>query len=246
VAISLPAPSASPLHQGLALLPPFEERHQVVRIPLGDEGLPATIDIPASARGLVLLAQTDGKPPRSSSLLRTLEHAGFATLRFDLLTPSEGLQTLIAPRLRFDIATLVDRWRQATGWARQDPATAQLPIGYFAASTSAAAALVAATEPSSQVQAVVARGGRPDLAGPALEQLQAPTLLIVASEDASLVQLNQQALERSHGACQLAAVSGASHRFEEPGAQEEVAHLACEWFKRHLVRGRGEGPARES
>jgi dienelactone hydrolase len=168
---------------------------------------------------------------------RVLREAGLATLLLDLLTGDEEAVDMETGLLRFDIGLLAGRVVGATDWLAREPETARLPVGYFGASTGAAAALVAAAERPETVGAVVSRGGRPDLAGDALPQVRAPTLLIVGGFDGPVIGLNRQALERLGSAeKQLVIIPGATHLFPEPGALEEVARLAAEWFTRHLSR----------
>jgi putative phosphoribosyl transferase len=156
-------------------------------------------------------------------------------LLLDLLTADEEMQDEIDAHLRFDIPLLADRLAGATRWAQRQQRTRALPIGYFGASTGAAAALIAAASLPGDVRAVVSRGGRPDLAGESLAQVEAPTLLIVGGDDIEVLALNRQALRVMHAPRELAIVPGASHLFEEPGALEEVARLAAGWFGRHLT-----------
>jgi putative phosphoribosyl transferase len=158
-----------------------------------------------------------------------------ATLLMDLLTESEEAADRVSGHLRFDIPLLARRLTAATDWVSTEPATRGLPVGYFGASTGASAALVAAAERPDRVAAVVSRGGRPDLAGEALDRVRAPTLLIVGGRDPLVRQLNEVALERLRVEARLEIVPGATHLFEEPGALEAVARLAREWFTRHLV-----------
>jgi pimeloyl-ACP methyl ester carboxylesterase len=167
--------------------------------------------------------------------------SGFATLLLDLLTPSEEADDRLTGCFRFDIRLLADRVVGAIDWLAADalvgdipPAIGDLPIGCFGASTGAAAALVAAAERPDRVAAVVSRGGRPDLAEAALPQVKSPTLLIVGSRDAEVLELNRQAQQLIGGEARLAVVPGATHLFEEPGALERVALLARDWFERHL------------
>jgi putative phosphoribosyl transferase len=156
--------------------------------------------------------------------------AGFATLLFDLLTPQEEAHRANV----FDITRLADRLGRVTTWVRRQPGLADLPIGWFGASTGAGAALWAAADPARPVAAVVSRGGRPDLAGPRLPQVQAPTLLIVGGEDDVVLELNRQALARLRNVAELVVVPGATHLFEEPGTLDAAAKLARQWFVRHL------------
>jgi dienelactone hydrolase len=175
-----------------------------------------------------------------------LIEAGLATLLIDLLTPAEEMVDLRTARLRFDIGLLAERLVGATDWLTRYPETRDLRIGYFGASTGAGAALVAAAERPHIVGAVVSRGGRPHLAGPALARVRAPTLLIVGGNDLPVIALNQEAFEQLRCEKRLAIVPGATHLFEEPGALDQVARLAREWFERYLVpkqaRATGTGP----
>jgi pimeloyl-ACP methyl ester carboxylesterase len=164
---------------------------------------------------------------------QTLNEAGIGTLLMDLLTRDEELVDRATGELRFDISLLARRVVAAVDWLRAGPA-GELPIGLFGASTGAAAALVAAAERPDEIAALVSRGGRPDLAGPALAAVRAPTLLIVGSRDNVVLELNQRALELLAAEKQLAVVRGATHLFEEPGTLEEVARLAADWFTRQL------------
>ena len=199
--------------------------------------------LPAEATGIVLFAHGTGSSrhsPRNRLVAQTLNEAGIGTLLMDLLTRDEELFDRATGELRFDISLLARRLVAAVDWLRTGPAV-DLPIGLFGASTGAAAALVAAAERPHEIAAVVSRGGRPDLAGPALAQVRAPTLLIVGSLDSVVLELNQRALELLPAEKHLTVVPGATHLFEEPGTLEEVARLAAEWFTPHLS---GEGGAR--
>ncbi len=203
-----------------------------------------SLRVPPDARALVLFAHGSGSSrfsPRNRFVAETLNRAGLATLLFDLLTPEEDAGQ---SRLRrFNIALLTERLVAMTDRVTADPATAALRIGYFGASTGAAAALVAAAERPSLVGAVVSRGGRPDLAQDALERVEAPTLLIVGGEDRRVLELNRWAQRRLRAPSELVVVPGASHLFEEPGALDEVARLAAGWFARHVVAAHtGVGP----
>jgi putative phosphoribosyl transferase len=182
----------------------------------------------------VLFAHGSGSSrlsPRNVAVARSLNEGGFATLLFDLLTPEEAADRDNV----FDVALLSDRLRTATHWLRAQPEAAALPIGYFGASTGAAAALQAAAEMSADVAAVVSRGGRPDLAGPHLSAVRAPTLLIVGGRDEVVLELNQRAQQAMRCVNRLAIVPGATHLFEEPGALGLVAELAREWFVAHMT-----------
>jgi dienelactone hydrolase len=167
---------------------------------------------------------------------RTLNNAGLATLLFDLLTHEEEAIDMHTRELRFNINLLAERLVYATKWAKQQPPTRDLRIGYFGSSTGGAAALVAAIDCRQDVGAVVSRGGRPDLAGDALPKVQAPTLLIVGGNDDIVIELNEQARDRMRCEVKLEIIPGATHLFEEPGALEKVAKLASDWFSRHLTR----------
>jgi putative phosphoribosyl transferase len=212
-----------------------EER--MVRVTTGPVRLDGNLSLPKEARGVVLFAHGSGSSRHSSRnrhVARLLNEAKLATLLIDLLTLDEEAIDTRTARLRFDIDLLAERLVGATDWLTQYPDTQSLPIGYFGASTGAAAALVAATERPDVVNAVVSRGGRPDMAGSALMRVRAPTLLIIGGNDAQVIQLNRAALAQLRCEKQLVIVPGAAHLFEEPGALDEVARLAREWFHRHL------------
>jgi putative phosphoribosyl transferase len=188
------------------------------------------------AGGIVVFAHGSGSSrhsPRNKRVAEHLQRAGFATLLLDLLTTHEEQLDLRSRELRFDIGLLGRRLVGAIDWLAARFGT-ELPIGLFGASTGAAAALVAAVARADRVAAVVSRGGRPDLAGPALERLTAPTLLIVGALDPQVLELNRRAAERLTCPHRLAVVPGAGHLFEEPGALDEVAGLAGAWFNTHL------------
>jgi dienelactone hydrolase len=207
----------------------------LVHIGAGAQVLQGDLVVPAGATAIVLFAHGSGSSrhsPRNQQVARTLNRAGLATLLFDLLTPAEAEGERSA--LRFDIELLAARLIAGTEWVAAEPATQALRIGYFGASTGAAAALVAAARRPRQVGAVVSRGGRPDLAAGALERVEAPTLLIVGGADDYVLELNRRAWRRLRVESDLSVVPGATHLFEEPGAMEEVASLASAWFTRHL------------
>jgi dienelactone hydrolase len=210
-----------------------------VRVSTGDAVLDGDLVLPAGASGVVVFAHGSGsgrRSPRNRWVARELNEAGLGTLLIDLLTPAEERIDRLAAQHRFDIDLLARRLIGGIDWLRREEPTASLRIGLFGASTGAAAALVAAAERADTVGAVVSRGGRPDLAGPALARVHAPTLLIVGGADAQVLELNQHAL-RLLGASEreLVVVPGATHLFEEPGALERVARLAADWFARHLT-----------
>jgi dienelactone hydrolase len=208
-----------------------------VTIPAGDAVLAGDLVAPERAVGTVIFAHGSGSSrysPRNRQVAATLNETGIGTLLVDLLTPAEEEVDRLTRAHRFDIELLARRLVAAIDWLREGP-KAPLPIGLFGASTGAGAALVAAAARPHDVAAVVSRGGRPDLAGAALRRVRAPTLLIVGGADPQVLELNQQALTLL-GATEkrLVVVPGASHLFEEPGALEQVARFAAEWFSRFL------------
>ena len=206
-----------------------------VKIP--PDGLLADLAVPDEATGIVLFAHGSGSSrysPRNRYVAGVLQQGGLATLLLDLLTEAEEQVDLRTSHLRFDIELLAKRLMEAEDWAHHWPSTRDLSIGYFGASTGAAAALVAAAKRPSHVGAVVSRGGRPDLAGSALPRVQAPTLLIVGGDDQQVIKLNEEVLAELHCEKHLAIVPGASHLFEEPGTIEQVSKLTLDWFGLHL------------
>jgi len=208
-----------------------------VRVSAGPVTLEGNLGIPDSTRGIVLFAHGSGSgrhSPRNCYVAGALREAGLATLLVDLLTPEEEEVDLRTRRLRFDIGLLADRLADATDWLAQEPDTQDLRVGYFGASTGAAAALVAAAKHPEAVSAVVSRGGRPDLAGKALSRVVAPALLIVGGEDEPVIGMNREAFEQIRAQKKLEVVPGATHLFEEPGTLEEVARIAAAWFARYL------------
>jgi pimeloyl-ACP methyl ester carboxylesterase len=210
---------------------------QLVRVPAGPATLEGNLTLPGEARAVVLFAHGSGSSrhsPRNRYVARLLNEAKLATLLIDLLTVNEELIDMRTAQLRFDIELLAERLVDATNWLAQFPDTRHLRIGYFGASTGAAAALVAAAVRPDAVGAIVSRGGRPDLAGAALPHVRAPTLLIVGGNDGQVIELNRTALAQMRSEKQLVIVPGATHLFEEPGALDEVARLARDWFHRHL------------
>jgi len=208
------------------------ERLLTITVPPHSEGL---LGLPAGkARGLVLFAHGSGSgrfSPRNNFVAEQLRQAGLATLLFDLLTDAEARNRANV----FDIDLLALRLQQATEFVVGYAATRGLPVGYFGASTGAAAALVAAAQLGERIGAVVSRGGRPDMAGAALPRVVSPTLLIVGGADTEVLALNQAARRRLRCTCDLMVVPGATHLFEEPGTLEQVVALAREWFLRHLA-----------
>jgi putative phosphoribosyl transferase len=213
-----------------------EER--LVRIEAGSVLLEGNLSLPEGARGIVLFAHGSGSSrlsPRNRHVAKLLNQARLATLLVDLLSPEEEAVDLRTAQLRFNIGLLAERLVGITDWLVEQPDKRPLRIGYFGASTGAAAALVAAAERPKMVRAVVSRGGRPDLAGPALAHVEAPTLLIVGGNDLLVIELNRTALAQLRSEKRLVIVPGATHLFEEPGALDEVARLAREWFERYLA-----------
>jgi putative phosphoribosyl transferase len=211
---------------------------QKVKIPLGDIALEGELAVPDGAPGIVLFAHGSGsgrKSPRNLFVARALQGRRLGTLLFDLLTPEEVRQDDVDASLRFDVDLLAARLVSATDWLRHQPVGHGRALGYFGASTGAAAALVAASVRPSAIAAVVSRGGRPDLAGHQLGSVRAPTLLIVGEDDDAVVELNEEAFDRLSCPKELAIVPGATHLFGEPGALEAVAELAAAWFEVHLL-----------
>lgn len=209
-----------------------------IRIPINSITLEGNLIIPEGAKGIVVFAHGSGSSRLSSRnqyVARELQKEGLGTLLFDLLTADEERIDMVTAHLRFDIDLLANRLVDVTNWLLNNPDTKNLNIGYFGASTGAAAALIAAKEHSNSIKAVVSRGGRPDLAEKALPGVKAPTLFIVGGEDFQVIDMNQWAFDRlTVKEKQLKIVPGATHLFEEPGTLEEVAYLAGEWFKRYL------------
>jgi putative phosphoribosyl transferase len=215
-----------------------EGAERLIRVAAGAVTLEGNLSLPKGADGIVLFAHGSGSSrhsPRNRYVAWLLNEAGLATLLVDLLTSEEEAIDLTTAHLRFDIGLLAGRLIGVTDWLTEHPDTRHLRIGYFGASTGAAAALMAAAERADVVGAVVSRGGRPDLAGPALTRIKAPTLLIVGGNDFPVIDLNRAALAKLHCEKQLVIVPGATHLFEEPGALDQVAQLAREWFKRYLL-----------
>ncbi|MFZ5853412.1 MAG: dienelactone hydrolase family protein [Chloroflexota bacterium] len=200
---------------------------------VGTHSLAGMLSIPEAARGIVIFAHGSGSSrlsPRNQAVARRLEADRLATLLMDLLDPAEEGDR----RRVFDVELLATRLLAATDWVAAEPATRLLPVGYFGASTGAAAALIAAARRGERIRAVVSRGGRPDLAGPWLPAVVSPTLLIVGGADHQVIELNEAALAELRCVKQLVIVPGAGHLFEEPGALDRVAELAANWFNGHL------------
>ncbi len=215
-----------------------EPQSHSLRLPVSDGWLHADMVLPADPTGLVVFAHGSGSSrhsPRNRYVARTLQARGLATVLADLLTEDEEAVDRQLGHLRFDIARLGRRTIAIVDWFDRQQDFADLPLGLFGASTGAAAALVAAAERPETVSAVVSRGGRPDLAGPALARVVAPTLLLVGSRDEPVIEMNREAQRQMTAVAQLEVVPGATHLFEEPGTLELVAARAGEWFERYLV-----------
>lgn len=215
-----------------------QPRRRDVRVRAGDVTLDGILRTPEGAEALVIFAHGSGSSrlsPRNNYVADELAAVGLASLLFDLLTPEEEEIDRRTRGLRFDIDFLTERLMSATHWVQGEPELLRLRIGYFGASTGAAAALRAAARLGESIQAIVSRGGRPDLAMEELPGVRTPTLLIVGGEDAPVIEMNRAAYDRLECEKELSIVPGATHLFEEPGALESVASLAADWFARHLV-----------
>jgi putative phosphoribosyl transferase len=214
----------------------LSERPVRIAVPSGQ--IDGSLTLPESPQGVVLFAHGSGSSrysPRNRSVARSLNDVGLATLLIDLLTPSEERTDIVTAGHRFNVDLLAERLSHATDWLASVSATRDLPVGYFGASTGAAAALVAAAN-RPDIPAIVSRGGRPDLAGDALARVSAATLLVVGGLDSQVIELNQFAYDQLGSARdkRLEIVPGATHLFEEPGTLAEVARLARQWFLEHL------------
>jgi putative phosphoribosyl transferase len=218
----------------------LDERDLVIAVDGG--AIVGTLASPSRPRGLVIFAHGSGssrRSPRNRFVASAMHREGFATLLIDLLTAAEERIDRVTSELRFDIAPLAGRLVTVTRASRGWNETAALRLGYFGASTGAAAAIVAATQAPGDVAAIVSRGGRPDLAGDALEALDVPTLFIVGGDDTIIVRLHRETLPRIHAHTELSTIPHATHLFEEPGALDEVARRASAWFSQHLVAHEG-------
>jgi pimeloyl-ACP methyl ester carboxylesterase len=208
-----------------------------VRITLGPVGLDGDLHIPERAAGLVVFAHGSGSSRfsrRNRAVAAALEHASFATLLLDLLTPEEESEDELTSAHRFNVPLLGRRVVGAVEWTQDRADLRRLPIAVFGASTGAAAALIAAAARPALVGAVISRGGRPDLAEDALPRVLSPTLLIVGGADTPVIEMNRDAMRRMHAPVELEIVPHATHLFEEPGALDQVAALAAAWCRRHL------------
>lgn len=209
----------------------------VIKIPVGNVEVEGNLFLPSGTHGVVVFAHGSGSSrfsPRNQYVAKEFNKAQLGTLLFDLLTADEEEEDALTAEYRFNITLLAQRLIGVTKWLRNDPQTKQLAIGYFGASTGAAAALIAAAKMSNDLAAVVSRGGRPDLAGEYLSVVKAPTLLLVGGLDVEVIDLNRQAMRQMTNKNRLVIVEGATHLFEEPGKLEEVAKFSKEWFERYL------------
>ena len=209
---------------------------QIVHIPADNIHIEGMLELPNNAQGIVLFAHGSGSSrhsPRNNYVARILHSGGIGTLLMDLLTPEEDMDD----ETRFDIPLLTRRLLASTDWLQTQHRLNQLPIGYFGASTGAAAALQAAAALGNKISAVVSRGGRPDMAGAdALSRVNAPKLLLIGGLDDIVIELNQEAFSHMHCTKHISIIPGASHLFEEPGTLEKVAKLASDWFKHYLIK----------
>lgn len=237
--------SHSMILDGIVGLAPMSKRHghytevRSVLISMDSVKLHGDLTIPKNAEGIVLFAHGSGSSrhsPRNKYVAQILQKSGLATLLIDLLTEEEEKVDDYTAHLRFDIKLLAKRLAGATNWITKNPDTKNLSIGYFGASTGAAAALVASVDCPDVIKAIVSRGGRPDLAGPLLPRVRAPTLLIVGGNDGPVIEMNEEALNQLKIKKKIVIVPGATHLFEEPGTLEEVARLAADWFVNHLTK----------
>ena len=217
-------------------MPKLQQRGETeVVIPFEGFNLNGELAVPAEAAGVVLFAHGSGSSrhsPRNQFVARTLREHGIGTLLFDLLTEDEEAEDRFTGRLRFDISLLAARLLAATRWyLRKEP---DIFLGYFGSSTGGGAALVADAQSEIPIHAIVSRGGRPDLAGPALPKVKAPTLLIIGGDDTAVIEMNREAFARMTCPKELRLVPGATHLFEEPGALGQVAQMAAGWFELHF------------
>lgn len=210
----------------------------LVHVPIDSITLDGNLLVPPNATGIVLFAHGSGSSRFSSRnryVASALREGNLGTLLIDLLTPAEERRDMVTGELRFDIGMLARRLVGTVEWLHARPELSELKIGLFGASTGGGAALVAAAERPERIHAVVSRGGRPDLAGPALPKVKAPTLLIVGGDDVPVIAMNREAYDQMKCERRLEIIPGATHLFEEPGTLEQVAELARAWFTRHLA-----------
>ncbi|MGD0450377.1 MAG: dienelactone hydrolase family protein [Candidatus Bathyarchaeia archaeon] len=214
-------------------------RENAVKIPFGSVVLNGNLNVPSGAKGIVLFAHGSGSgrfSPRNQYVAKEFNKAKVGTLLFDLLTSDEEEEDMVTADYRFDIGLLAQRLIGVTIWLKKDPLTNNCALGYFGASTGAAAALIAAAKLPNDVAAVVSRGGRPDLAADYLPKVVAPTLLLVGGWDTEVIELNRKAMDQMSAEKKLVIVPGATHLFEEPGTLEQVAKLSTGWFLHYLVK----------
>ncbi len=208
-----------------------------LKIPIGNVNIEGILTLPQGAKSVVLFAHGSGSgrfSPRNQYVASEINKAGIGTLLFDLLTREEEQEDMLTAEYRFNISLLAERLIGATIWLENDPITKNFKLGYFGASTGAAAALIAAAKLPGEISAVVSRGGRPDLAGNYLPNVDAPTLLLVGGWDKEVIELNRQAIAQMRNQNKLVIIPEATHLFEEPGKLEEVAKYATDWFLRYL------------
>jgi putative phosphoribosyl transferase len=208
-----------------------------MKIPVGEVVVEGTLTLPPGTKGVVLFAHGSGSgrfSPRNQYVAKEFNKASIGTLLFDLLTREEEETDVVTAEYRFNIPLLAERLIGATEWLRNDLLTKRLAFGYFGASTGAAAALIAAAKLSDDIEAVVSRGGRPDLAGDYLPRVAAPTLLLVGGLDTEVIELNRLAMDKMTNEKKLVIITGATHLFEESGTLEEVAKVSTDWFLRYL------------
>lgn len=222
----------------MKVLKNYQEKVRSIAIDIKNRRLNGLLHIPTECRGLVIFVHGSGSSrlsPRNQYVASYLGEAGFATLLFDLLTPDEEEIDDITREYRFNIQLLAERLIEVTNWVKKQAVLINLPIGYFGSSTGAAGALIAASHYKEKIDAVVSRGGRPDLAGEeALKNVQAPTLLIVGGLDDQVIELNEDAQGLMSNVNKLEIIPGATHLFEEPGRLEQVAKVAADWFTQYL------------
>jgi putative phosphoribosyl transferase len=214
-----------------------EKNERNISIKVDEGEISAILHSVPKARGIIIFAHGSGSSrfsPRNKLIARHLNENNFSTLLIDLLTPKEEIEDEITAELRFNIQLLSKRLSFATGWIINDESIKDLPIGYFGASTGAAAALISAADLKTKIKAIVSRGGRPDLAIKVLKEIVSPTLLIVGGNDSIVLKLNKEAYSALTCKKKLEIIPGASHLFEEPGKLEEVAKISAKWFLRHL------------
>jgi putative phosphoribosyl transferase len=215
-----------------------EAEETVIRIPADRTFIEGNLMLPPKSKAIVVFAHGSGSSrfsPRNTQVAKEINEKGISTLLIDLLTAQEESVDLVTAQFRFNIDLLAKRLVDATEWIKKTPKTKNLAIGYFGASTGAAAALIAATKLPADIKAVVSRGGRPDLAAEHLSKVKAPTLLIVGGNDPEVLDMNREALKHIPAEKKLEIVPGATHLFEERGKLEIVARLAIDWFSKYLI-----------